>query len=170
MMRCLVICPLMGCVVGIGCANPSAEQLLDPAQLRSEAQEVSFEEIEGAASSMSGISERQRLVIDDVESWATFWTRLHANISPEPPAPIVDFGNRVVVAATMGQRATGGYAIRIEEITRVGDDLRVVVLETSPGPKCLTTQAFSAPATAVTVPRPAEHVDFVEEAETRDCS
>ena len=170
MTRCLVICILMGCIGGSGCAEPSAEQLLDPSQMRSEAPEVSFEEIEGAASSMSGISERQRLVIDDVESWATFWARLHANISPEPPPPIVDFENRVVVAAAMGQRATGGYAIRIEEITRVGDDLRVVVVETAPGPTCLTTQSFSAPATAVSVPRPAKHVDFAEEAETRDCS
>ena len=170
MTRCLVICTLMGCLVGIGCANPSAEQLLDPAQLRSEAQEVSFEEIDGAASSVSGIAERQRLVIDDVESWATFWAQLHANISPAPPAPIVNFGTRVIIAATMGQRATGGYAIQIEEITRVGDDLRVVVLEISPGPNCLTTQAFSAPATAVSVPRPVGDVDFVEEAETSDCS
>ena len=170
MTRCLVICTLMGGIGGSGCANSSGEQPLDPSQLRSEAQEVSFEEIEGAASSMSGISERQRLVIDDVESWATFWTHLHANISPEPPAPIVNFGTRVVIAATMGQRATGGYAIQIEEITRVGDGLRVVVLEMSPGPNCLTTQAFSAPATAVSVPRPVGDVDFVEEAETSDCS
>ena len=113
---------------------------------------------------------RPAIATDDVESWVTFWTRLHANISPEPPAPIVDFDNWVVVAATMGQRATGGYAIRIEEITRVGDDLRVVVLETSPGPTCLTTQAFSAPATAVSVPRPVGNVDFVGEAETSNCS
>lgn len=170
MMRCVIICTLLGSIGGSGCANSSAEQPLDPSQLRSEAQQVSFEEIDGAASSMSGIPERQRLVIDDMESWAAFWTRLHADISPEPPAPIVNFDDRVVIAVAMGQRATGGYAIRIEEITQVGDVLRVVVLETSPGPSCLTTQAFSAPATAVSVPRPVGDVDFEEEAETRDCS
>lgn len=166
----LLIVTVMGCLGGIGCANSGAEQPLDPSQLRSEAEDVSFEEIEGATSSLSGISERRRLVIEDVESWAAFWAQLHANISPRPPAPIVDFDNRAVVAAAMGRRPTGGHAIRIEEITRVGDDLHVVVLETSPGPTCLTTQAFSAPATAVSVPRPAGHVDFAEEEETLDCS
>lgn len=166
----LLIVAVMGSLGGIGCANSSTEQPLGPSQLRSEIQEVPLEEIDGAASAMSGFSERQRLVIEDVESWKAFWEQLHSNISPSPPAPPVDFDNRVVIAAAMGRRPTGGYAIRIEEISRVGDDLRVIVVETSPGPTCMTTQALSAPATAVSVPRPAEQVVFVEEAETLDCS
>jgi len=87
---------------------------------------------------------------------------------PDPPS--IDFESDEIIAATMGQRSTGGYAIRIEEISRRGDDLEVVIVETSPGRGCLTTQALTSPATAVSVARPPGVVEFVEETETRGCS
>lgn len=166
-----VLCLLIGSLGVGGCVNADgAEQPTEPQELRAENEPVSFDPVEEAASFMSGIQDRRRLVIDEPEEWADFWAELNAHIAPTPDAPAVDFDSYVVIAATMGLQPTGGYAIEIKEVSRTGDDLRVVVVETSPGVGCITTQAFTAPATAVTVERPAGDVEFVEEAETRDCS
>ena len=154
-----------------GCVNADgAEQPTEPQELRAQSEPVSFDPVEEASSFVSGIPDRRRVLIDGPEEWAGFWAELSANLVPTPDAPDIDFESHVVIAATMGLKPTGGYAIRIKEVSRTGDDLRVVVVETSPGVGCITTQAFTAPATAVTVDRPVGEVEFVEEAETQDCS
>ena len=155
------------CFGGGGCA--SADQPLEPQELRSGSQEVSFDTVEGANTLDGGITDRRRLVIDDRKGWVDFWSELYANIVPRPDPPSIDFDKYVVVAATMGQRRTGGSAIRIEGIWQVGDQSRVLVIETSPGALCVTIQALTAPATVVVVPRPLGEVEFVEETETGDC-
>ncbi len=165
-----VLCLLIGCLGAGGCVNADgAEQPTEPQELRAESEPVSFDPVEEASSFMSAITDRRRLVIDEPEEWVDFWAELNANIAPTPDAPAMDFDSHVVIAATMGQKPTGGYAIRIEEVSRTGEDLRVVVVETSPGAGCITTQALTAPATAVTVARPVGDVEFVEESEAEDC-
>ncbi len=170
MFRGAVLCGLVGFAAAACGGAGAAEQLLEPSQPRLEAQEASYEEIEGADTPVSGILDRRRLVIINAETWATFWAELHANISPVPDPPSIDFESDEIIAATMGQRSTGGYTIRIEGISRRGDDLEVVIVETSPGRGCLTTQALTSPATAVSVVRPPGVVEFVEETETQGCS
>lgn len=170
MIRRALVLGLLGALAAACGASDASEPLpLEPQPLRSEAQ-VAYEEIEGATAVVSGIPDRRRLVIGDAETWAAFWTELHANLSPVPDLPTVDFSTRIVVAATMGRRPTGGYAIRIEAVSRRGDDFEVVVVESSPAAGCLTTQAITAPATAVSVTLTAGGVEFVERTETADCS
>ncbi len=165
-----VLCLLIGSLGAGGCVNADgAEQPTEPQELRAENEPVSFDPVEEAISLLSGIQDRHRLVIEEPEEWADFWAQLNANISPAPDPPFIDFDSHVVLAATMGLQPTGGYVIRIEEVSRTGEDLRVAVVETSPGAGCITTQAFTAPATAVTVARPIGEVEFVEEAEAQDC-
>jgi hypothetical protein len=75
----------------------------------------------------------------------------------------------MVILATMGQKPTGGYLIDVIQVSRAGDTLKVTVRETSPGPACITIQAFTAPAVAVSVPRMSGPVVFLEEAATLSC-
>lgn len=165
----LALCALIGLTAG-GCESQEGTNPAEPPQVQAETQAVSFDEVEGATSYLSGIVDRRRLVIEDSGAWSDFWAELQANLAPRPKLPAVDFDARAVVAATMGQRSTGGYAIRIEDITREGGRTRVVVVETSPGAACLTSQAFTAPATAVTVSLPIGEVEFIERTEKNDCS
>lgn len=116
----------------------------------------------------SGIGKRQRLVIRDEQAWAAFWTEAHGNMMPKPERPAVDFSASVVIAAAMGSRSTGGYSVDLQ-VAETDDGLRVYVTETSPGPSCITTQAFTAPLAAVRVPRTAASVSFVEQARVSDC-
>ncbi|MGD2215554.1 MAG: protease complex subunit PrcB family protein, partial [Gemmatimonadales bacterium] len=92
----------------------------------------------------SGISSRRRSVIRTADEWNVFWDELTQNRDPKPEAPALDFSRHMVIAAGMGGRPTGGYAITIEEVKRSGGRVLVVVRETSPGRRCLTTQAFTA--------------------------
>ncbi len=131
---------------------------------------ILFETIEGARSAFSLIPDRRRLVIRDVAAWRSFWRELYANVAPPPEPPDVDFGREMVIAATMGQRPSGGYAIDIEDIFEDSGTLFPVVMETSPGPLCATTQVITAPAVAVLVRRTTSSVSFVEKTGTIDCS
>jgi hypothetical protein len=63
----------------------------------------------------------------------------------------VDFRRDIVIAAAAGQRTTGGNAIAIERVTRTGDGLAVEVVETTPGPGCMTTQSLTQPVDVVVV-------------------
>ncbi|MFN2383716.1 MAG: protease complex subunit PrcB family protein [Gemmatimonadota bacterium] len=118
----------------------------------------------------TGIENRRRGVIRSQAEWEAFWNELTRNISPPEPAPSIDFTRRMVIAAAMGTRSSGGFAIDITSVRAAGEDLFVDVLETSPGPACAVTMALTAPVTAVSVERRTGETRFVERAETRNCS
>jgi hypothetical protein len=118
---------------------------------------------------VSGVSTRRRLVIRDADHWREFWSEVMARQQPRPDAPTVDFDRNMVIAAAMGRRQTGGYAISIEDVSRGHGRLTVTVLESSPGPDCSTIQAYTAPVVAVRVRRSDEPVTFVERRETYSC-
>jgi hypothetical protein len=96
--------------------------------------------------STSGITTPARLVIRDDSAYANFWTSLGAGARPA-----VDFSRDIVIVAAAGQRATGGNAIAVERVTRTGDGLAVEVVESNPGPGCMTTQALTQPVDVVVV-------------------
>ncbi len=91
--------------------------------------------------------------------WAPLWDR-----TSRGPIPEVDFSRESVLAVFMGQRPTGGHAIRVEQVVREGQRLTVEVLLQAPGPDCMTTQALTQPYHLVAVPAGATRAEFV----TRD--
>lgn len=121
--------------------------------------------------SYSGIDDARRLVIRDAGTWQAVWAEVVGQRTPVPEPPSVDFARDMVILAAMGRRGTGGYAIAIDEVSAEGGagELRVVVRETAPGPGCMTTQALSAPVTAVRVPQTDDAVTFIERTETFAC-
>ena len=123
---------------------------------------------EVARGTYTGIEDRRRVVIRTQADWEAFWNELTRTISPPEPAPAIDFSRRMVIAAAMGTRSSGGFTIDIVSV-RARDMIAVEVLETSPGPSCAVTMALTAPVTAVSVERRDGQVNFIERAETRDC-
>ncbi|MFW6200945.1 MAG: protease complex subunit PrcB family protein [Gemmatimonadota bacterium] len=121
------------------------------------------------AETASGAEERARLVLRSASVWDAFWAEVHANRSPAPEPPAVDFERSTVIAAAMGSRPSGGYSIGIEEVHRTDDALWVVVRETSPGDSCVTTGVVTDPVTAVRVPWTGGEVRFVERETVREC-
>ena len=55
------------------------------------------------------------------------------------------------ITAFQGTQRSGGYAIRIERITRLGDELRVHAAFIAPAKDALVTMALTSPAHTVSI-------------------
>jgi hypothetical protein len=115
--------------------------------------------------SHTGIREARRVVIQDANAWAEFWSELGVG-----NRPAVDFTRDVVIAVAAGERPSGGYGIAITQVTHRNADLTAEVLETVPGPNCLSASALTQPVDVVVVhgvnPK---SWSFVERKEVRSC-
>ena len=113
----------------------------------------------------TGIGEARRLVIRDANAWADFWSELGVG-----ERPTVDFSRDVVVAVAAGQRPTGGYEIAVDRVVNNNGELTAEVVETTPGPNCMTTASLTQPVDVVVVPGVAPRSwSFVEHKEVRGC-
>jgi len=113
----------------------------------------------------TGIGESRRLIIRDANAWANFWSELGVG-----DRPAVDFTRDVVVAVAAGQRPTGGYEIAVDRVRQANGELTVEVVETTPGPNCMTTTSLTQPVDVIVVPAPtARSWSFVERKEVRGC-
>ncbi len=126
------------------------------------AQIVTFDLVQEVTLEMSGIMDRRRTVIAEQAGWDAWWDEITTHVMPKPPAPTIDFTTRMVIAAAMGEQRGGGYSIDVLEVSEASDDLYVVVQESIPGVQCITHDAITSPAVAVSVPRSAGRVLFVE--------
>lgn len=131
-------------------------------EIPSNAQVVGFDVVEEVTTEISGIRERRRDVITDPAEWETLWDEIQTHVMPKPPVPAIDFGTRMVIFASMGERTSGGHTIAVLEAAQEDDSLYVVIEEATPGIQCMTTDVVTTPAVAVSVPRTASTVLFVE--------
>lgn len=97
--------------------------------------------------SQSGLGAAERLVIRDDTTYARLWARLAVG-GPRPP---VDFSRDALVVVAGGQRSTGGYSIAVDQALRTGSELSLNVVETTPAPGCVMTQALTQPVDIVVV-------------------
>jgi hypothetical protein len=113
----------------------------------------------------TGVGEARRLIIRDANAWADFWSELGVG-----DRPAVDFTRNVVVAVAAGQRPTGGFEIAVNGVRQANGELTVEVVETAPGPNCMTTASLTQPVDVVVVPAlTARNWSFVERKEVRGC-
>lgn len=113
----------------------------------------------------TGVGEARRLIIRDANAWAAFWSELGVG-----ERPAVDFTRDMVVAVAAGQRPTGGYEIAVDRVRQVNGELTVEVVETTPGPNCMTAASLTQPVDVVVVPAlTARSWSFVERKEVRGC-
>ena len=154
--------------LAMGCAAPSG-----PGGVLDDTVELATQTVsdEVARYLFSGIDDRRRLYIKDVEAWKALWNEVTADVRPRPEAPFIDFSREAVVVVSMGALASGGSSIRVESVSESGahGTLFVEVVEVSPGRNCVVTQAVTAPVHAVRVPLRNASVEFIERTETLTC-
>jgi hypothetical protein len=113
----------------------------------------------------TGIGESRRLVIRDANTWSEFWSELGVGDRPD-----VDFTKNVVVAVAAGERPTGGYEIAVDRVLQANGELTVEVVETAPGPNCVSTGSPTQPVDLVVLPSlAAKSWSFVDRKEVRGC-
>jgi len=117
--------------------------------------------------SYSGFRQAARTVIDNDADWRAAWATYSSGDGSTRPA--VDFTRYDVILAALGQRTTGGYGITVSRIAATSDYLYVEITSTSPGSRCITTQALTQPADIVRIPRQHPPVVFVEKSVVVEC-
>jgi hypothetical protein len=109
----------------------------------------------------SGIREAKQEVVQNADAWEKLWKQ-HATATGEADKiPAVDFSKEMVIAATLGTKRTGGYAIEITGVEPKGKTLKITVKKTSPPPDAMTIQSLTAPFHFVAVPKSKLKPEFV---------
>jgi hypothetical protein len=98
--------------------------------------------------------------ITSPDLWADFWSALNANDPDGPERPEVDFDEETVIVLLLGERPTGGYAVRIDEVIERRTEVVVVVAVERPEPGEMVTQALTAPYLVATIPMIGKPVEF----------
>jgi hypothetical protein len=117
-------------------------------------------------SSGSFFSLPERFVIRD----QAFLDAVRARFPVPELEPAIDFSNEMVIVVFQGTQPTGGYSIRVEEVTLRNTDLTVVVRSRTPGQYCVVTLGVTAPLQVIRLPRYDGYVHFFEESQAFDCS
>jgi len=109
-------------------------------------------------------------VVRDENEFESFWEDLKGEGAE---APSVNFSEKLIVAAMLGERPNDGYGADIQSITKNENPtgVRVFVTEIEPGANCTDSGSSAIPYHIVEVDRFAtEEVFFVDNGtETRDC-
>ncbi|MDP8256165.1 MAG: zf-HC2 domain-containing protein [Candidatus Alcyoniella australis] len=101
----------------------------------------------------SGVTTRSQLVLHDAGSFAALWNKIFGITVPLPDVPPVDFEHNFAVAAFLGERASGGFKVRIENVLWSTDRLVVYVNQSLPDPNSAVTLALTQPYHVVILPR-----------------
>ncbi len=102
-----------------------------------------------------GLPESGQYVIRDSETWKNIWLRVR-----DSEIPIVDFEKKMVLAAFLGVRSTGGYSVKIEGIGKRKNKIVVAVREAKPPKNAMVIQAITSPYHIKVVDRSALPVEF----------
>lgn len=85
----------------------------------------------------------------DAKSYSALWNQ---HIDASAP-PVVDFTRETAVFLLLPPRPTGGYGIKVEDVTLEGATATVAADLEEPGPGQMVTQAFTAPFAVIAVGR-----------------
>jgi hypothetical protein len=92
-----------------------------------------------------------------------------ANYSTVPQEKI-DFSANQVILLAMGEKPTGGYAIRVDGVEEINGALKLIATEAQPGSNCMVTQVLTAPYLFVKVSSVKRVETVVFKSEVVDCT
>jgi hypothetical protein len=116
------------------------------------------------------IIENQKLIYSQ-EEFAEIWKENFAMSIPVPDIPAIDFSQKMVVAAWMGEKSKGGFEIDIQSIRKENELMVITLKYIQPGKNCVSTMAMVQPFLFVlTDKHPAEKVKFQTETEIQKCN
>jgi hypothetical protein len=120
-----------------------------------ERDEISFKVIKQGSN--NGIKEKRAIVIRSQSQWDALEKRMFPH--DEDSLPSINFNKHMAIAVFAGEKNTGGYSIKVDDITEHGA-IEVDILETSPGKNCIVTQALTQPYQIVSLKKSTKSVSF----------
>lgn len=127
-------------------------------------QDFPFEVIDQGG--ISGIRTGKTLAIRDDATWREIWIQHKRGSTP----PAIDFSKQMVIAIFVGERRTGGYSVKIKDITTESGGLRVTYEESRPGRGCMATMAITYPFQIIRLAKFEGPVSFNPTFRAKDCS
>lgn len=124
------------------------------------AREIPFEVV--AEGKVSGLKEKQFLVIQDQATWDSVWTLIAEGKMPPPEQPAVSFSDSMLILVASGSRGVMNRSVRVQKIVAKGNALTVFVEICEPPEGAIVLPAFSQPYQVVRVPRFEGDVAFEE--------
>ena len=113
----------------------------------------------------SKIEQKQNIVVDSQEEWQKLWRQHTAQMSIGSfQGPTIDFTDTTVIGVFLGKHSTGGFSISIQELVETRDEMIVTLVETSPPPDAMVTQALTSPFQIIKVPKISKPVQFNQNA------
>ncbi len=91
----------------------------------------------------SNISLSRQLVIKNRQDWQRLWN-IH-RLQPDLKRPYINFSNDMVIAVFAGQQPSGGYAVGINHLKRMDNNLYVSVTFKEPGRNETVSLALTQP-------------------------
>ena len=80
----------------------------------------------------------------------------------------VDFSVAQVLVSSIGEKPTGGYTVSATDIEEFDDIVVVTVVQTIPGPSCITTQGVTHPFEFIVVPS-LKPIEIFERQKVNNC-
>lgn len=120
---------------------------------------------------MSALTQPERVAWSEPAVFLAGWQRAHAGTNPGIVLPSIEAGRETAVLVALGERPSGGHAIRVSAAEMHGDSLLVHVESSRPGPGCMTTAVMTQPYQIVAIAwhGPADRIRFVEHERIDDC-
>jgi len=117
----------------------------------------------------SSINDKRFVLLNSEAEYRKLWDEFYSELDQLPMMPEVDFSKYSVIAVFMGVKNTGGFDIKINNITSSGGKLIVNVTETSPGINCIVTDAITKPCDFVRIGKTDKEAEFKVNSITADC-
>lgn len=156
--------------------NPNRTQ--DRTRIGSAIQHVAIDFTEVETRSSGTTLQRQNTAITDQQQWNQTWADLHADATPVPRLPAIDFRKERVIVVSRGEQSSGGYGIEIERVSHVTETkgqrarsmVEVSVAELNPGDGCFGSSGLQSPYQIVKIPKePQDKVVFKFNTKTVAC-
>jgi len=124
----------------------------DVGAFRPAPREVPFEVV-ARGQQAAGVTAPSYQLLRSADELAAAWNRAYGAALQPPPLPGADLERETLLAVFLGPKPTGGFGAEVRGVTLEGGDLFVDLVETSPGPGAMVTQALTSPWLIVRVPR-----------------
>ncbi|WP_447637161.1 protease complex subunit PrcB family protein [Flavobacterium microcysteis] len=141
-MKKLILMPFVFLLFCCSSTKKAADQ--KPADVKKQQQTALYQIL--SESAYQGKEVKSYEVIKDQASLEKLYEAINDNQVPK-----IDFAKERVVALFMGQRNTGGHAIKVKNVTEKGGKIYVDVQESSPGSGDIVTMALTNPFTIVKI-------------------
>jgi hypothetical protein len=108
----------------------------------------------------SGLKAQGAEIVSREERWAEVWDQIVAGRSPKPAIPNVDFNQRILIVAALGETADSCKSVEVESVTRRDGALDIVLAEVRPPANCSCPPVVVQPVHVVSVTRAATDATF----------